>query len=127
MKEFKQKYYQMKYFTNCKTPEEAKMLYRKLARELHPDMKSGNKEAFQEMEQQYRNFIAESLSEKQKQYTNKTDFINYLKIFFKENPELMQVLIKSLVESDTFRNFINKNSKFIDTGIGIYNLLKQKK
>ncbi|MFA6924687.1 MAG: hypothetical protein WC223_10610 [Bacteroidales bacterium] len=117
----------MKYFTNCKTPEEAKMLYRKLARELHPDMKSGNKEAFQEMEQQYRNFIAESLSEKQKQYTNKTDFINYLKIFFKENPELMQVLIKSLVESDTFRNFINKNSKFIDTGIGIYNLLKQKK
>lgn len=117
----------MKHFTNCKTPEEAKTLYRKLARELHPDMKSGNKEAFQEMKKQYRDFLATSLSEKQKEYTNKIDFINYLKTFFKDNPELMQVVIKSIINSDTIRNFIKKNSDIIDTGISFYNLLKQNK
>ena len=117
----------MKYFIKCKTPEEAKMLYRKLARELHPDMKGGNKEAFQEMENQYRDFLATSLNEKQKEYTNKIDFINYLKTFFKDNPELMQVVVKSIINSDSVRSFINKNSDIIDTGISIYNLLKQNK
>lgn len=115
----------MKYFKNCKTIEEAKLLYKKLAKEFHPDMKGGSKEVFQEMESEYRNFLATSIKEKQKDFFDKTEFVNYLKDFFKDNPELMQVVIKSIIESDSIKKFIKKNSDIIDTGISIYNLLKQ--
>jgi len=115
----------MNYFTNCKTPEKAKMLYKKLAKKLHPDMSGGSKEAFQEMETQYREFLAISLKKKQKQYTNSVDFGNYLESFFRDNPELMQLVIKSVAGSGAVKDFIKKNSTLIGTGIGIYNILKQ--
>ena len=115
----------MNYFENCKTPEDAKILHKKLAKELHPDMSTGNKEKFQEMEIQYREFLSKSLNEKQNDFTNKVDYANYIKTFFNDNPELMQIVIKSIFESDSVKNFIKKNSNIIDTGISIYNLLKQ--
>ena len=115
----------MKYFIDCKNIEEAKSLYKKLAKELHPDMKSGSKEAFQEMEAEYRDFLATTIKEKQKDFFDKTEFANYLKNFFNDNPELMQVVLKSIVESDSIKKFIKKNSNIIETGIGIYNILKQ--
>ena len=115
----------MNYFENCKTPEEAKICYKRLAKQLHPDMKTGNKDAFQEMEQQYRAFLSTSMTEKQKEYSNKAQFLDYLTDFFNDNPEMMQIVLKSLFKSDSLRNFIQKNSSIIDAGIGIYNLLKQ--
>lgn len=45
------------YFSNCKTLEEAKTLYHKLALENHPDM-GGNLETMQEINSEYATFCA---------------------------------------------------------------------
>jgi len=74
----------MNYFSNCKTPEEAKSLYKKLAKELHPDTKNGNTEAFQGMEQQYREFLTHSLSDRMNEFESKKQYADYLFDFFKE-------------------------------------------
>jgi len=116
----------MNYFEHCKTPEEAKSHYKKLAKELHPDMAGGSKEAFQEMEEQYRAFLTSSFTEKQKEYSNISQFTSYITDFFNDNPELMQIIVKSLFKSDAISGFIKKNANIIDAGIGIYNLLKQR-
>ena len=115
----------MNYFEHCKTPEEAKSLYKKLAKELHPDMAGGKKEPFQKMEEQYRTFLSSSFSEMQKEYSNISQFTSYITDFFKDNPELMQVIVKSLFKSDMISGFIKNNANIIDAGIGIYKMLKQ--
>lgn len=43
----------MKYFTNCKTAEELKKEYRKLAMELHPDIVGGDGEEFKRMQNDF--------------------------------------------------------------------------
>lgn len=45
----------MKYFTNCQTIDEAKTLFRKLCKTLHPD-KGGNAKDFINMFNQFKNF-----------------------------------------------------------------------
>lgn len=42
----------MKYFTNCKTAEALKKEYRKLAKQLHPDL-GGNEEEFKAMQNKF--------------------------------------------------------------------------
>lgn len=44
------------YFNHCKTADEAKREYRRLAMEMHPD-KGGSKESFQELNKQYTQFL----------------------------------------------------------------------
>ena len=46
----------MNYFTNCKTVEEIKAEYRKLAKQNHPDL-GGSIEAMQEINSQYQNAL----------------------------------------------------------------------
>ena len=43
----------MKYFKNCRTAEELKKEYRKLAMKLHPDIVGGDGEAFKEMQTEF--------------------------------------------------------------------------
>ena len=43
----------MKYFKNCRTAEELKKEYRKLAMKLHPDIVGGDGEAFKEMQNEF--------------------------------------------------------------------------
>ncbi|MBQ9674224.1 MAG: DnaJ domain-containing protein [Ruminococcus sp.] len=43
----------MKYFRNCRTAEELKKDYRKLAMKLHPDIVGGDGEAFKEMQAEF--------------------------------------------------------------------------
>ena len=45
----------MKYFNDCKTHEEAKVKYRKLCKEHHPDI-GGNTETMAEINKQYNKF-----------------------------------------------------------------------
>ena len=115
----------MNYFEHCKTLEEAKAIYKKLAKQFHPDMPSGNKEQFHELDNQYREFITRALEEKQKEYSSNSQFFNYVKEFFNDNPELLQVTLKIFFKSSQIRGFIQKNASIIDAGIGIYNILKQ--
>jgi len=49
----------MKYFFDCKNLEEAKLKYRKLAMELHPD-KGGSNAQMSELTKQYDDFVAET-------------------------------------------------------------------
>ena len=115
----------MNHFEHCKTLEEAKAKYKKLAKQLHPDMPTGNKELFQELDNQYREFMIKALNEKQKEYSNSSQFINYVKDFFNDNPELLHIALKTVFKSSHLQGFIQKNSSIIDAGIGIYNILKQ--
>ena len=116
----------MDYFKECTTPEHAKIRYKTLAKQLHPDMPNGNKEKFQAMEEQYREFLTTSLNEKQSAFTNKAQYLNYLESFLMDNPELLQTILNSLTESAAFKNFIKKNASIIDAGINFYQFLKQK-
>ena len=115
----------MDYFKSCKTPDEAKSQYKRLAKVLHPDMKGGSIEAFQDMEKQYRDYLATLLNNKQKDFSTKAQYMSYLENFFMENPELMQSILNSLAQSKAFKTFVKKNSPIIDAGINFYQLLKQ--
>lgn len=43
----------MKYFADCKTVDDVKKTYRKLAKELHPDAPTGSEEAFKALQAEY--------------------------------------------------------------------------
>jgi curved DNA-binding protein CbpA len=47
---------QMNYFSNCKTPDEAKRVYYKQSFKLHPDRPGGSTQAFQELTRQYEEY-----------------------------------------------------------------------
>jgi len=46
-----------KYFGECKTKEEAKMVYRKLTKLYHPDSTTGNEEKFRAVEEEYERYV----------------------------------------------------------------------
>lgn len=50
------------YFDNCKTTEECKETYKRLAKKMHPDM-GGDKDAFQAMFDEYSDRVADLTAE----------------------------------------------------------------
>ena len=83
----------IKYFVNIETIEELKKAYKELAKKLHPDL-GGNKEKFQEMNNEY-DLLFKSLKANKK--TNKTN-IN---------------------TNDNFKNIINELVKYNELTIEI--------
>lgn len=82
------------YFDNCKTVEDAKREYRRLAMQMHPD-KGGKKEDFQKLNDEYKQFLVGRQGQQAGESTfqeSVTDLITWLKkhapdmlVFFKEN------------------------------------------
>ena len=62
----------MKYFVNINTIEELKKVYKELAKKLHPDL-GGNKEKFQEMNNEYDMLFKELKANKKANKTNNKD------------------------------------------------------
>ena len=46
-----------KYFYSFHTQKQAKEIYRRLAKELHPDIEGGSQEDFKELSRQYQQFL----------------------------------------------------------------------
>lgn len=97
------------YFDNCKTVEEAKREYRRLAMQMHPD-KGGKKEDFQTLNDEYRQFLIGRQGKQAGESTfqeSVTDLISWLKkhapdmlVFFKENfPDEYEKILESVMNN----------------------------
>ena len=80
----------MKYFNNCKTAEELKKEYRKLAKQLHPDL-GGNAEEFKLMQNEY-----EKMWERLKSVHTNSNGEAYTKET-EETPEQFKEIINTLI------------------------------
>ena len=95
----------MKYFNNTATLDEAKLLYRKLAKRLHPDM-GGSSSNFQHMQAEYK-YLLILLQNKElvsQQPENGNEVI-------KELSKLIKVLIRKQVPQTLIKQMaLNSNS-----------------
>lgn len=70
----------MKYFTECKTLDEAKNLFKKLCFKLHPDYNNGEGQEFIKMFAEFENFKPETKREGDESF-NAANFYNIVKQF----------------------------------------------
>ncbi len=105
----------MKYFLGITDIEQAKLRYRKLAKQLHPD-KGGTAFEFQEMQAEYKDFLLR-LQQKQKVVTpshkntlDENELINEL-------GKLAKVLIKKQVPQDYLRQKMQTTESPLKKGL----------
>jgi len=96
----------MNYFTDCKTIEEAKKVYRKYALELHPDQ-GGNKEEFKTFQNQFEDFLKNFIQGR-------------VNIWKKENSEKADVDINTAIFADILQKIMHLNIRIEIIGFWIY-------
>jgi hypothetical protein len=109
----------MKYFNNINSLEQAKLHYRKLAKQLHPD-KGGSTVEFQQLQKEYKTVLLQLQNRKDVAYnvSTKDELINEL-------GKLAKVLIKKQVPQMYLKHKINKSKSPVEKGLfsEIVNLL----
>lgn len=91
----------MKYFLGITDIEQAKLRYRKLAKQLHPD-KGGTAVAFQKMQAEYKELLL-NLQQEQEVVTSTRKTTSVEKELINELGKLAKVLIKKQVPQDYLR------------------------
>ncbi len=108
----------MNYFLGITDIEQAKLRYRKLAKQLHPDA-GGTAIEFQDMQTEYKEFLL-SLQQKHKDFTPSPKSPSAENELIKELGKLAKVLIKKQVPQNYLRQKIEttesslKKSLFAD-------------
>ena len=115
----------MKYFLGITDIEQAKLRYRKLAKQLHPDM-GGTAKEFQNMQNEYKTVLLK-LQQKNKAATNllQTPTQSLENEFLEELRDFAKVLIKKQVPQNYLKNKIHTTNSAINKELyaGIINLL----
>nr|WP_319398834.1 hypothetical protein [uncultured Carboxylicivirga sp.] len=91
----------MMYFLGITDIEQAKLHYRKLAKQLHPDA-GGTAKEFQDMQAEYKEFLL-SLQHEQKVFTPSNSGLSVEKELINELGKIAKVLIKKQVPQDYLR------------------------
>ena len=92
----------MKYFNRVTNLREAKLLYRQLSKELHPDIAGGSEIEFQEMQEQY-SVLLKKLSSQQSITNDNSELISELLI-------IGRTLIEKQVPQNLLRKQISKTN-----------------
>lgn len=113
----------MKYFVGITDLEQAKLQYRKLAKQLHPD-KGGTAVDFQEMQIEYKKTLLR-LQQKQKVVTPSRNSISEENELINELGRLAKVLIKNQVPQDYLRKKMRTTDSQLNRGLlkGIASIL----
>ncbi|WP_430811572.1 MULTISPECIES: hypothetical protein [unclassified Carboxylicivirga] len=113
----------MKYFLGITDIEQAKLHYRKLAKQLHPD-KGGTAVGFQEMQNEYKELLL-SLSQKHKVVTPSHKGTSAENELINELGNVAKILIKKQVPQNYLRQKIQTTDSPLKKGLfaNIVNLL----
>ncbi len=113
----------MKYFLGITDIEQAKLSYRKLAKQLHPD-KGGTAVDFQEMQAEYKEFLL-SLQQKHRHVASQQQTSLAEKELISELGKIAKVLIKKQVPQNYLRQKIQSTESPLKKGLfaNIVNLL----
>jgi len=113
----------MNYFLGITDIEQAKLRYRKLAKQLHPDA-GGTAVDFQEMQAEYKEFLL-NLQQEQKVFTPSNSGLSVEKELINELGKLAKVLIKKKVPQNYLRQKMQTTDSPLKKGVlgNIVNLL----
>ncbi len=105
----------MNYFLGITDIEQAKLRYRKLAKQLHPD-KGGTAVDFQEMQAEYKEFLLR-LQQEQKVVTPSRKSTSEENELINELGKLAKVLIKKQVPQDYLRQKMQSTESPLKRGL----------
>ncbi len=103
----------MKYFLGITDIEQAKLRYRKLAKQLHPDA-GGTTVEFQKMQQEYKQLLNQVLQYKQ---TVKNSGVTFENELLNELQKLAKALIKKQVPQNYLRQKIQTTESPLKKGL----------
>ncbi|MGB1931690.1 MAG: hypothetical protein ACPIA4_00905 [Flavobacteriales bacterium] len=115
----------MKYFLGITDIEQAKLHYRKLAKQLHPD-KGGTAIEFQKMQTEYKDLLL-NLQQKQKVVTSTVKTNSAENELINELGRLAKVLIKKQVPQNYLRQKMQSTESVLNKGLlnGIVRILDE--